>query len=382
MTLTPEHPTEPVAGAPELIALAEALRHAGRQLTELRTSAIVPSDSDGLLESIEAEAERLRMLLERRPLEAGCDPVHDVVEIVPPPAELEPLGQVELIARLDALDAESDDVLDALRAADPGAVVEPTDPQTTSARTFQPGMSGGDIRAWQRFLNRRLHAWRIEYEVDVDGDYGDETALWSRRVLRGMGLSIADGDAVPPQTRIKARHPQSRTAAELAAAARRRKWLGRLRRRYSAPRVHTPVEGIITSSHGYGPGHDGIDLICPANAKIYAVCRAKVIDVRSGGWWGKNPTGDPTIGDGIIQLEALESIGPLRRGMHIGYGHAEHATVRVGQIVKPGDVLGRAGYANAWHIHKMMNHGRTMRGIGEFDPRPCLNLFTSGSTKA
>lgn len=251
------------------------------------------------------------------------------------------------------------------------------DARAAVARRFQSGMHGDDIRAWQGYVNRRLRDWHIEYELGVDGDYGDETSLWSQRVLYGLGLSTDDWNGVTPEARIKARLPQLRNPAELDAARNRRSWLRRLRRRYAGP-VHTPVENIVTSSHGYSPPtHDGIDLICPANARIFAVCRAKVIDVRSGGWWGKNPTGDVSVGDGIIQLEALESIGPLKKGMHIGYGHAEQAQVSVGQMVNAGDVLGRAGFANAWHIHFMINDGRTTRGIGNIDPRACLNLFTS-----
>jgi hypothetical protein len=124
--------------------------------------------------------------------------------------------------------------------------------------------------------------------------------------------------------------------------------------------------------------HD-IDLICPRRARLFAACRARVIDVRAGGWWGNNPTGNVALGDGIIPLEALESIGPLTKGMHIGYGHAVHATVRKGDVVKAGEVIGRAGFANAWHIHFMINGGQTTRGIGDRDPRPCLDLFTGRS---
>jgi hypothetical protein len=416
MTITPERPGRPpepelVDAREDLVALARALRHASEQLSHVRASAFgattsatiagpASTDAVELLESLDAEAGRLRALLERRPLEHGCDPVHDDVVVTPElaprtlavalqpahrpagPADRQAARRGELLTRLDALDAESDEVLEALSAVD-GHVggVAPADAPAPAARTFLEGMHGGDVRAWQRYVNRRLRAWRIAYQIGVDGDYGPETSLWSRRVLYGLGLSIAGWDGVTPQARIKARHPQSRGAAELARARERRTWLRRLRRRYDAVAVHTPVEGIITSSHGYSAGHDGIDLICPADARIFAVCRARVIDVRSGGWWGKSPTGDVSLDDGIIQLEALTSIGPLRQGMHIGYGHAERARVSVGQTVEAGDELGRAGLANAWHIHFMVNDGSTMRGIGNIDPRPCLNLFTSRTSR-
>ena len=135
--------------------------------------------------------------------------------------------------------------------------------------------------------------------------------------------------------------------------------------------VAPPLERIEEHSNGYSPGgHDGVDLICAADAPIYAICDAKVVDVRAGGWWGKNPTGNVAIGDGIVQLECLVDVGPFRKGMHFGYGHAEKATVRVGQTVRAGEQIGHAGFANAWHVHFMANAGTTISGIGDRDPYP------------
>jgi murein DD-endopeptidase MepM/ murein hydrolase activator NlpD len=341
-----------------------------------------PSNGDSaLLAGLEAEAEHLRGLLERGPLAHGCNPAHDHIPAPQPPETTGPVAVRRLASftRLDAVDAEADTLLESLQMANghDGAPAVAL-PHAAVARTFRMGMEGEDILAWQHHLNRRLRAWHINYQVGVDGDYGPESERWSRRVLYGSGLSNADWNGVTPDARFKSRHLDSRTPEELAAAARRRDWRRRLRRKFKSGKVHTPVEKIITSSWGYHPGvHDGVDLICPADAKIFAVCRARVIDVRAGGWWGNNPSGDIAKGDGIIQLEALESHGPLKKGMHIGYGHAEHAQVEVGQIVEPGQVLGRAGLAVAWHVHFMVNDGsQGTRGIGNLDPRLCLNLFT------
>ncbi len=88
---------------------------------------------------------------------------------------------------------------------------------------------------------------------------------------------------------------------------------------------------------------------------------------------GKAPSGDVRKGDGIVQLEVLESVGPFKKGMHIGYGHCEHARVRVGQVVQAGETIALAGLAVAWHIHLMMNNGSTTKGIGNIDPRKCLD---------
>ncbi len=59
--------------------------------------------------------------------------------------------------------------------------------------------------------------------------------------------------------------------------------------------------------------------------------------------------------------------------MHFAYGHAEKATVHVGQTVKAGQKIGHAGFANAWHIHFMVNGGTTVKGIGDRDPLPFVN---------
>ena len=101
--------------------------------------------------------------------------------------------------------------------------------------------------------------------------------------------------------------------------------------------------------------------------------KSKVIDVRASGWWGKAPSGQVSKGDGIVQLEVLESVGPFKKGQHIGYGHCEHARVRVGQVVQAGETIALAGLAVAWHIHLMVNDGGTKKGIGTRDPRPHLD---------
>jgi hypothetical protein len=41
--------------------------------------------------------------------------------------------------------------------------------------------------------------------------------------------------------------------------------------------------------------------------------------------------------------------------------------------VKAGQKIGHAGFANAWHIHFMVNGGGHTRGIGDRDPLPFIN---------
>ncbi len=176
-------------------------------------------------------------------------------------------------------------------------------------------------------------------------------------------------------------------AAEEKAAARRKKAhemheqrdreLAALRK----PKVSPPLKTVITDAHGFKPGHDGVDLICPPNEPALAMCKAKVVRVSAAGWWGSNATPSPGHpvgdGDGIIIIESLVDAGPIRKGLHFCYGHAEHATVKVGDTVQAGQVIGKAGFARAWHLHFMVNDDKPVngvyRGVGDRDPKPYLD---------
>jgi murein DD-endopeptidase MepM/ murein hydrolase activator NlpD len=146
--------------------------------------------------------------------------------------------------------------------------------------------------------------------------------------------------------------------------------------------VVMPMKHITEDSWGYHPpGHDGIDLICPPSEPLIAMCKAKVVRADASGWWGKGAPTDPVLkakGDGIIIIRSLVDAGPLREGMNLCYGHAEGATVKAGQTVNPGDVIGRAGFANAWHVHFMVNDNPDTRGVGDRDPKPILDYAKKG----
>jgi hypothetical protein len=108
--------------------------------------------------------------------------------------------------------------------------------------------------------------------------------------------------------------------------------------------------------------------------------RSRVVRVSPSGWWGNNPQPSPghpiSDGDGIIILECLVDVGPIKRGLHICYGHAEHATVKAGDIVEAGQVIGHAGFARAWHVSFLLNDDAPVnglyRGVGDRDPLPVL----------
>jgi murein DD-endopeptidase MepM/ murein hydrolase activator NlpD len=259
----------------------------------------------------------------------------------------------------------------------PGSTQSPLPKQPPGqSRTFKAkgSMRGVDVKLWQITLRKQFDTWQVDYPLAADGNYGPVTRSATRDVLKGLGIAQdAIRDGVTPQLRRKVRNKHL-TPREKARYAARAAWRRKLRKKFAGKGVAPPINKILTSANGWaGKGHDGVDLICNPNVPIMAICDAEVIDVRGGGWWGKSPSGDVTKGDGIIQLRCLSDVGPFKKGMHFGYGHAEHATVKKGDTVKAGDIIGKAGYAVAWHIHLMVNGGGTSKGVGDRDPMPFVN---------
>lgn len=256
---------------------------------------------------------------------------------------------------------------------------------TNTPRTFKltsPHMRGDDIRSWQSEVRAQFSSMDITCPIGVDGDYDAATRAFTASLCHALGIyaNVAMVDGVTPELRSKIRN-RDLTSNETARMNSQEciEYRRALRRRYLASavtNVHRPVTKVIEHSWGYHPGqHDGVDVITPPDAVLFAMVKSKVIDVRPSGWWGLGAPKDPQLrskGDGIIQLEILENVGPFRKGYHVGYGHAEKSTVTVGQIVNAGDQIGRAGFANAWHIHLMYNDGSTDKGIGNRDPEPML----------
>lgn len=254
-----------------------------------------------------------------------------------------------------------------------------------SQRTFvvkKPVMHGSDVLAWQKEVKDQFRRMAIDCPIVIDGKYGVACRSYTASLCHALGINekTAMKDGTTPELRTKIRN-RDLTAAEKKTmdSQSRKDYRAALRRRYKAigSPVHPPVDRILQDSWGFHPPvHDGLDVICQPDAVLYAMVKCKVIDVRSSGWWGKGAPNDPKLrakGDGIIQVEVLETVGPFKKGYHIGYGHAEKAKVKVGQVVEAGTPIGHAGFANAWHIHLMYNTGSTKMGIGNKDPRPIVD---------
>ena len=112
-------------------------------------------------------------------------------------------------------------------------------------RRPRPGRPAADLppavaahaRARHRGLpaaaQRALRRWSIDKRLDVDGEYGPMTRRAARQAVYALGIpgtELAHG--VTPELRTKLRRPSRRTPDEVAHAARRRGWLGRLRRQH------------------------------------------------------------------------------------------------------------------------------------------------------
>lgn len=245
-----------------------------------------------------------------------------------------------------------------------------------STRIFKikrPLMEGEDIKAFQATMRDTYKSWDIRYPVELDGIWGFASRSACATLLHAMGIAQeAMENGVTPDLRVKVRN-RDLTPAEELRFKQRLDWRRDLREKYDAGDVAKPVNRIKEASWGFHPpGHDGLDVICDPHATLYAMVRSKVVRADNGGWWGKAPSGDVKKGDGNITLEVLQDVGPFKKGMQIGYGHAEKARVKVGQIVEAGEAIGEAGLAVAWHIHLMVEAPPIRRGRGDRDPLPYL----------
>lgn len=202
-------------------------------------------------------------------------------------------------------------------------------------------------------------------------------ALWAERTPRYRRNWLSKSKADPRRAYWLAKYKVARDTL-----AKREKQLAAL-----AKPVAYPAPKTTQDTWDWHPGvHDGVDLICPEGSPLVAICDGVVIDVRSAGWWGKGAQGSPghpiSDGDGIVQIRCTVTAGPFKPGLVFAYGHAEHANVRVGQKVKAGQQIAKAGWANAPHTHFMV-HDQTegTRGVGDRDPRPFLDYAKAHGTR-
>ena len=172
-------------------------------------------------------------------------------------------------------------------------------------------------------------------------------------VEAGIGGSAPDEASLPDLPRIQARAALLDGVLDTVEAGleQRMRWIS------SAPAI-SPVRGILTSSFGYradplthGRGnHQGIDIAAAYGQPVHA------------------------SGDGLV-LQAGEQGGLGRAvflahgyGMTTRYGHMSAITVRPGQRVKRGDVIGKVGNtgrSTGPHLHyEVRVDGEPLNPIG------------------
>jgi hypothetical protein len=114
-------------------------------------------------------------------------------------------------------------------------------------RTFRlrrPRMTGSDVAAFQRLLNKRLELWKVPATIAEDGEFGPLTRRAARQVAHGLGLASAEYEhGITLAVRILIRHPNRRTPAQRERAARRVAWRKQLRA--SAARAEVATSTLL-----------------------------------------------------------------------------------------------------------------------------------------
>jgi hypothetical protein len=227
------------------------------------------------LARLEQEGDHLRAILEERVIAAeergAGGPAVGTIEN----ATMQRF--MALVGEIDAIDAKSDRVRKALRLAtghapvinaqaatangggSPASAAEPAERPHAGARTFRLGkrpIKGDDVRNWQLQLNKQLKKLKVDFEIGVDGEYGGETARWSKRVLYALGLTSGEWQGVTPELRIKTRDPRRRSPAEIDLAHRRGPWLRKLRKSHAGPKGGIRAAIIYAKKHADRKTHE------------------------------------------------------------------------------------------------------------------------------
>jgi hypothetical protein len=128
-------------------------------------------------------------------------------------------------------------------------------------RTFKlasPLMHGDDIHTFQRTINQQFRTWKVNNQIDEDGEYGSMTREATVQVVYGLGISRGELEhGVTPAVRIKIRNRDHRTQLELQREQERADWVRRFRRRFDG---HGPKAAIA-----YARKHVGLTEIGQSN---------------------------------------------------------------------------------------------------------------------
>lgn len=122
-------------------------------------------------------------------------------------------------------------------------------------------------------------------------------------------------------------------------------------------KVTTPfgVKGHMWSSGR----HEGVDYAAPVGAVVVAPCEGKVVNV--GQVWGK------AFGQNSVLLKV--------KGGHLLFAHLSSNKVKIGQMVKAGDFLGKVGKdgnVTGPHLHMELQAGPGWKKGGGLDPKELI----------
>ncbi len=135
-------------------------------------------------------------------------------------------------------------------------------------------------------------------------------------------------------------------------------------------------EGDGAWMYGYGAeygisGHPGVDVGVPLNTSLYAPAAGKVILAGGTPYFTDERYGaTPQTGELLIEMA---------NGDQYILGHMSYITVKVGDMVTPGQAVGTSGTYNGAHVHveyRQLAPGKTSSGYQIVDPRMMFGQFS------
>jgi hypothetical protein len=146
-----------------------------------------------------------------------------------------------------------------------------------------PHITGPVVTQFQKDMNARLRAWDVPYQVDVDGDYGQDSRDTARSILYGLGVDLSneDFDGVSSTDRLKVRYGWDKlTAEEKIRQQDRADWRRRLAERYGGGAVKLALDyarlkiGVTEhpANSNRGPEVDGWERACQVLGAPWCGC--------------------------------------------------------------------------------------------------------------
>lgn len=243
-----------------------------------------------------------------------------------------------------------------------------------------PHMTGSVVEQFQRDMNTRLDAWDVPHQVDVDGDYGQDSRDTAASILYGLGVdSGGDFDGVSSTDRLKVRYGYDRlTNAEKAVhdSDQRVRWRKKYADRYGGGAVKVALNfaaaqiGVTEHPAGSnrGPQVDVWERACNVLGAPWCGCFANAVLVAGGlasdfrlrycpaieaiakngesGWlW----THDPQPGDLVLYGSSIAS--------HVGivetiFNGRDQATIEGNTSNGPGGSQSNGGIVARRHRHE------------------------------